>query len=57
MYSLKTKFQKFCVALAPAIFHTAIPTQTTLGLSTDRVMDVFINFGILESYIEVWFSL
>lgn len=27
LHSLKTKFQKFCAALAPAIFHTAIPAD------------------------------
>lgn len=42
LYSLKTKFQKFCFALAPVNFHTTIPTQTTLGLSTGHVMEFFL---------------
>lgn len=56
MWKLKTRFQESCVTLIPEIFHTLLPAQAAIRLSTDHVVDGFINFGI-ENYIEVWFSL
>lgn len=55
LHSLKITLQKFCVSLTPAILHTSIPAHTTLRLSTNTSW-MFLS-GILERYIEVWFSL
>lgn len=53
MWKLKTRFQESYVTLIPEVLHSLLSAQAAIRLSTDHIMDGFINFGIRKLHFMV----